>query len=54
MVDEEFSGVGVAGVFAVLLYIVILAVWAAALGFSIVVNRQEEKVSGAVSRSHPI
>ncbi|MBA2343725.1 MAG: sulfite exporter TauE/SafE family protein [Rubrobacter sp.] len=49
-----FEAVGVAGAFAVLLYIVILVVWAAALGFSIVVNRQEEKVSGTASRSHPI
>ncbi|CAN5282122.1 hypothetical protein BH18ACT10_BH18ACT10_16650 [soil metagenome] len=48
------EAVGVAGALAVLLYIVILVVWAAALGFSIVVNRQEEKVSGTASRSHPI
>ena len=36
-----FEAVGVSGVFAVLLYVLILIVWAAALGFSISVNRQE-------------
>jgi hypothetical protein len=40
-----FEAAGVTGALALLFYVVILVVWAAALGFSIFVNRQEAKAT---------
>jgi len=54
---KTFLGaVGVSGVLAVLIYILIVAVWIAALAFSIRVNRQEKGtgVAGEASASRVV
>jgi hypothetical protein len=52
---KTFLGaVGIGGLLAVLIYILIVAIWIAAIVFSIRVNRQEEGVGGDPSTSRVV